>query len=414
MNERLPADSFDQSILNREINPDRLREIGGAAFVAGDKVLKQIECNFTNFSYHNIDHTEAIEVSATTFVQGFMEPYGYSQEQKILTAQATKFSAQIHDAIVIATKAKENSDSIGSFTARNRGWRNESEPWSGGNEYQSFLLGVRYVLEELIDDLPTNASDQEVYEVHNDLKKADPTYRYFMDEVEDGVRVTVPAVVVDTFPEGTTLDFGDVDARDYLFHANGQYSGLRIYQPHLLNPKGEPPQSLTGLSMATADIKACGYVDDAERFFAIGDKEMLESKYQIAINLDRALRGELTDSEAFDELLNEIDGWIQSQVGFVLWQKLDHEKVKKQHPALAQNPDRAAAFDEKLSYFDSHIVAAARRADEFARLKDGLLESEGSVQDKAERVLAFLQLGDKPDEVVAKARAYAESLPAAA
>lgn len=416
MSEQIPTsdNTFQEQLskLQESIDRERLEEICQAAARAGNRAEAQIATKHERKSYHNGAHTWMVRTTASGFMSTFvLRDDSLQVPTKTLLVRSAVYAASFHDTELLATQAKEEAPK---FTTRTRGWQSAEVPWEGGNEWQSFLLGARFLLEELGELDDSYASEEEVYQAHMRLKQADSTYAVFMDEVEDGIRATVPNGGPMPFPPETDFtartDNEEVDTRPYLLANNDDtYAGLRFYQPYLYDGSLKPSPSLTGLAVGTADLMLCGYAKAAKRFFTVGDKEMLETRYQTAIDLHKMLTGELDDPSRMTEIVGEIRQWIRGQVGFVLWQKLEAQKIGERHPALQQDEKRRQQFVDFLPYFDQTMIAAAKRADAFDECVANF--SSLDTQTQANQILEFLEIGDTPESVLQAARAEAEKLP---
>ena len=379
-------------------------------------------------TYHNIEHTQMVAHTSSEIAHGLVtneEDIDLEPRQKFdrlqLIQAATHYAAFIHDAVVEA-------EFDGAFTKRKRGWKYVADTTEYGNEYKSFILGMKYLLMQYPDsEITENSSDDEVLDAHAQKKKVDATYDYFTDEVEDGVRATYPEVkFAHAFPEDTDFRIYDevsdsrIDIGRYLDDGTGVKRGILAYQEHILS--SPPPPSFTGLSIGLTDIGACGYADDPTRYFAVGDKELLESNTLLAKNFYAALRGDWDTDRAWnsnisEKITGEFKKWFKDQIGFAMWFKVYLKHMRANHPAITSDKQRQY-LDHKFRFLDRNILATVKRMQDFnALVGDDAFTQAPSAREQSAIILDFLHIGknnNAKSAMVSNANAYAENLPLAA
>jgi len=237
----------------------------------------------------------------------------------------------------------------------------------------------------------------------------DPDQRVYTADINEmmieDIRATLPEPTFGAFPEET-----------YTKTASGEY---RVVIPdpdtkqnvditHLFPQKDGKPiglkmdqfissdSRLGAIAVAMGDLSQGGRVD-FEHFIDEGNREFWESKPKIKALFARGIENLSNDERA--ELAREAIGWIKTQLGFILHQKMRFENILATNKALNDLPEAAKtqeALQALYNKWDRNILASAKRienADAYQSLSAPEAFDDPGANQKLEVLLKDMEYG---------------------
>ena len=328
-----------------------------------EEIDKHLGTFFPDHPYHGPDHSLISVLGGATHVMDVGAESGLPDtdaEAKL----AVKLAAYAHDAIINTTEPdpdRINAKTYG-HVIRLRGAgeympkpvRTLLGPEGKGNEEQSWLH-----LEKIMD-------------------RYDPDRRVFTDRVRllahDMIFVTYPEAMspvpypdpkdtIITIINPETGQKEEFDLEPYLLKdGSGKPAGLKFWQPFLTEHSPLPV-----VAVALGDLSEGGRVGPTE-FRILGNAEFWETCVTGRV---RDIPDNFADWQGTDRwrrmvgMSEDMLGWAESQVGFLLWQKIRFHEVMDTNRAINAVPDQAHSFKERMlgtyKHFDENIFASAER-----------------------------------------------------
>ena len=354
----------------REYSPEEIKE------EALHAIKKRVEARFARESYHNPGHSEGVGKAAKEILD-IAEEAG--MEVTDAMRLGVEFAAAAHD-MFIRTRINMAPGTFGYGTrVRYRGATGEiRKPATGEIELvEKMPQPVRDALKD--ERWKKGNEDASWLEVEHIMDEADPDGRVFTPEVRKIIRAAIPATYPDVeFPapypsaddariERRDPDTGDVqaviDLTDFLPKKDGKPAGLKFYQPFVT-----PESPLAVVAIAMGDLSEGGRVD-AREFRRKGNAEYWELRPLLRERIANGFADLSGDPEKRrEEMANaaqDMLGWVQSQVGFLLWQKIRYREILATNHTMNADTQTARLSKGKMngiySQFDSNIL------DEFYR-----------------------------------------------
>lgn len=305
--------------------------------------------------FHNEGHIEDVEGDALAILSIF-EKYGATGEDERLVA---KTAASGHDIIIEHTVQQDKTAFNAGQRMRHRGFGDQMpEPVKALVKARGGEKGN----EEL--------SWERTLEVIN---QKDPNKEVYTDAVREKIRLAIAATYPNaypaTLPEGATTITDpqtneSVDLTAFLGKdKDGKPMAFKFDQP-FLNAEGA---DLSTLAVAFGDLMYGGKCD-AETFIAHGNEEYRELNEVAMGELEHG--GEGLSPERKAAIAKGMIGWIGTQVGFLLWQKVRFEEVLNSFKPIAEHPEAEnMKADLRAAYgnFDNNLLSAKDRITRSAR-----------------------------------------------
>ncbi|MDQ3014289.1 MAG: hypothetical protein M3Q73_00280 [bacterium] len=258
------------------------------------------------------------------------------------------------------------------------------------NDPTSFFYGQRMRIRGWeVGDVPPNlkeAVDEE--QGGNERKSADETIKILEEldpngeiytesarkKVREGIAATYPeAGMAPIAEEHLTIhvsENAEIDLRPYLMKdKEGNYLGLKFNQKYLT-----PESSISTLASGFADLSYAGKVS-GEEFKQLGNAEYRELRELIGSEIKKGI--DTISPERKAKIASDMIGWIDTQTGFALHQKIRFNSVINSNNAINAHPKAEMiknALVGKYRRFDSNIVYAKDRIiaakEKYASLKD--------------------------------------------
>lgn len=304
---------------------------------------------FREDPYHNIEHSSDVDIVSARVCEIIkdIDPSLVTEQEEL----AREVAAYAHDAVI------EYVDAIG-----------ENNPMKGKRvRRRGFLRG------DVSFDLRNSGMGNEhasSEKVKAMIDEVDPNHAIFKPVVVDEINAAIAA----TFPEfdlkAKVPDekwYGiDPRARQY-FDEEGK--GLRIYQPYL-----HPKSSVATLSVALADLSGGGFMLP-EDSLKKGNAEYRETRDRVGwLLMEKGLKN--VSLEEKQKIIDDMKGWLKSQVQFFVWRKIETERVINEHifNTSKENQQKIkAAFREVgiFKRFDEVIGEAVRRFEKYKAMGQG-------------------------------------------
>ncbi len=243
------------------------------------------------------------------------------------------------------------------------------------------------------------------------VTRNDPDQKIYTSEVNDlmveNVRATYPIPSFVTFPEETysTTEAGEnriviinpdtkapVDITEFFPIKDGKAIGLKMDQFI------DEETKLGALAVAIGDLSQGGRFG-SEVFRDEGNREFWESKPAMTDLARRGVENLKSDEKAL--LAKEVLGWVETQTGFLLHQKMRFERMLNTNHAFRALPNAEAtkaAMMSRYSEWDRNILATVDRVKEmrgtFADLHDEASYSDLSANTRLEKLVAEMSYGD--------------------
>ena len=314
----------EQERIKREVSAD----IEAAMEVHGDE------------PFHNEKHPRNVGADALRIVEIFEK---YTDEVTPDTRLAAKTGADIHDLIVdYAIQEDPGAFNYGQ-RIRFRGF-GELMP-----DNVKKLLSVKG---------ETKGNEEKSWEKGREIiKNHDPEGKIYNTEVMEAVKeivaATYPDAKIDQLPE----EYLTPDVTPYLSkNTEGNTVALHFSQPYL-----KKESKISTLAVAYGDIMYGGKVN-SEKFKEHSNEEFREL-YELLRKDVLSEINKLT-SERKAEIAKAALGWISTQIGFLLWQKIEFKNRLENFEAIEKSRDPESLkkdLNNEYSMFDSNIIDSAKR-----------------------------------------------------
>lgn len=181
-------------------------------------------------------------------------------------------------------------------------------------------------------------------------EKIDPQAIVYTPDVIHDMRVAISA----TFPEFTFEKIPPEAVR--ILGDDEEILGYEDIQKYLT-----PKSPLSAFAIAIADLSYCGLYDSKE-FNRRADGEYRETRelLEYEINQGTASMSEERKMEVVQDMLN----WLRGQIQFVLWQKLNFQKIISENEIINSSMQAGVirqALLDRYSHFNENITAVIDR-----------------------------------------------------
>ena len=319
--------------------------------------------------FHNEKHPKNVGRDALIIVDIFEK---YTEEVTTETRLATETGADIHDLIVdyeVVTDPK----------AFNYGQRVR---FRGFGE-----LMPENVKKLLAEKGETRGNEEKSWEKGGEIiKRRDPEGKVYnigiMESVKEIVAATYPDAKMDQVPK----EYITPEIAPYLaIDKEGNITALHFSQPFL-----KKESKISTLAVAWGDIMYGGKVE-FERFKRHGNEEFREL-YELIRKEILGGADNLTP-ERKSEIAKAALGWISTQVGFLLWQKIEFNNRLDNFDAIGKSKDPQAlkkALSDEYSMFDSNVIDSVKRVENGRRWSN--LAKKETFENNPEADIRFREL----------------------
>ncbi|MDQ3076869.1 MAG: hypothetical protein M3Q63_02350 [bacterium] len=336
-------------------------EYGSTAITALSELEKIMAERYGNDFFHNPEHVREFEESAVDILNTIssIDP-SLIDENDELTVRTI---ARGHDLVVNYLISCDPKSFQFGQRMRIRGWGIGDVPPN---------------LQEAVSEDFQGNEKESAEETKEILQKIDPDWKVFTKEmypkIDAGIAATYPvAGMAPINPEYLTIkdEAGqDLDLRPYLVkNKEGKEEGLKFDQKYLT---AESP--ISTLASGLADLSYVGKVSP-EGFKSAGNAEYKELRERLRFEHERGAAVMTPDQKA--KIAKDMLGWIESQLGFAIHQKVRFDEVVNSNQVINGSPKAEEiknALKKMYSNFDINILAAKERIIEaretFSKLKD--------------------------------------------
>lgn len=338
-----------------------------------------------NEPFHNEGHPKNVGRDALRIVDIFE---AYSDQVTPDTRLATKAGADIHDLIV--DYAIQEDPKAFNYGQRIR--------------FRGFgKLMPENVKKILAERGETKGNEEKSWEKGKAIiKKRDPEGKVYnplvMEAIKEIVAATYPDAKMDKLPKETITDKGEILITD---PRTGEFINIAPYLSkdpegniialHFSNPFLKKESKISTLAAVYGDIMYGGKVDFL-KFKEHGNEEFRELheliRKDVLGGIDR-LTAEKKVKIAKAALV-----WISTQVGFLLWKKIDSHDILENFDAIEKSRDPEAlkhALNNEYSMFNSNITDSVKRVDN-ARARWENLVSTDTYETDPEADVKFREL----------------------
>lgn len=349
-------------------------EIKDAALL---EIRKRVAARFAREPYHNPGHSEGVGNAAKEILD-VAEEAGMEVSDAMRLEVA--FAAAAHD-MFIRSKVNRVPGTFGYGTLmRYRGATGEIRNPETGNV--ELVEKMPQPVREALEDERWKKGNEEAswLEVEHIMDEADPDGKVFTLEVRKVIRAAIAATYPDVefpapypSPDDARIEHRDpatgevqniIDLTDFLPKKDGKPAGLKFYQPFVT-----PESPLAVVAIAMGDLSEGGRVS-AREFRRKGNAEYWESRPLLRERIANGFADVSGDPEKRCEEMakaaQDMLGWAQSQVGFLLWQKVRHREMLATNQEMNEDTEAARSFKEKMngvySQFDANIIDAFYRS----------------------------------------------------
>lgn len=304
--------------------------------------------------FHNERHPKNVGVDALRIIDIFE---AYTDQVTPDVRLATETGASIHDLVVDYEVVRDPNAFNYGQRIRLRGF-GELMP-----------ANVKKILAEKGE---TKGNEEKSWEKGEEIiKKRDPEGKVYnpmvMEAMKEIVAATYPDAKMDQLP-------------------NESMTALHFSQPLLTEES-----KISTLAVAYGDIMYGGKVDFL-KFKEHGNEEFREL-YEL-IRKDVLGGIDRLTPERKVEIAKSALGWISTQVGFLLWQKIEFNSRLENFKAIKESRDPEAlkrALSDEYSKFDSNIIDSKKRVDS-ARARWGNLAKPDEYKADLEADIKFREL----------------------
>lgn len=366
----------------RRYSPEEIKDL------ALREIKKRVKGRFANEPYHNPGHSEGVG-NAAKDILALAEETGMEVTDGMRLG--VEVAAAAHD-MFIRTRVNKVLGTLGYGTLmRYRGTTGEIiDPETGEIELVEKMPGP--VRDALKDERWKKGNEEASWlEVEHIMDEADPDGIVFTSDVREIIRAAIAATYPDVeFPasypsvddvrverrDPTTQEVqATIDLTDFLPKKDGKPAGLKFFQPFV-----HAKSSLAVVAIAMGDLSEGGRVD-AREFRRKGNAEYWELRPLLRERIANGFADFSKEPEKrFEEMskaAQDMLGWIQSQAGFLLWQKIRYREILDTNDAINANTETARSFKEKMngvySQFDANILDAFDRSQRLTGRFDQLL-----------------------------------------
>lgn len=326
-------------------------------------------------AFHNEIHIDNVARDSVEILELFLR-YNMVKKEDVL---ATESAVKGHDLIINFTTITDPSAKNYGQIVRHCGFEDtipenvEKLGIEKGNEELSWLKTLQIISE----------SDPEGFIYTPQV----------LEKIRTGISGTYPEISFAQIPETATIikdpeNGEEIDLTPYLAtDAEGRPSALKFDQPYLRSESAD----ITTLAVAFGDLMYAGKCD-AEDFIHQGNNEYKEVNAFTVTEVTKNFASLSHKRKA--TIAGGMISWIESQVGFLLWQKVRFEETLQTFKPILKSPHKKEIredFSALYNKFDINLIRAKQRI-EMSRRFDTLKNIETYTENPEESFALFTEL----------------------